>query len=234
MSLSKLQSTRNASVMNGIKILVYGRAGMGKTRLCATAPNPVILSAESGLLSIREYDLPFWQINSVQDLTEAFNWCQGSHEARQFQTICLDSLTEIAEQILSNAKAQAKDPRQAYGELLTQMIDTVKKFRDLTGFHVYFSAKQSMNKDDVTGRSMYGPSMPGTKVGPELPYLFDEVFQLDKGKDPQTQQEYHYLRTSPDFQVDAKDRSGALDPFEYPDLGHIINKILGAVHATPQ
>lgn len=231
MSLNKLQSTRDASVQNGIKILVYGRSGMGKTRLCATLPNPVILSAESGLLSLREYDLPYWQINNVNDLIEAFNWCQGSQEARQFQSICLDSLTEIAEQVLHNAKQQFKDPRQAYGELITQMIDTVKKFRDLQGFHVYFSAKQAMNKDDVTGRSLYGPSMPGTKVGPELPYLFDEVFQLDKGKDPTTNQEYHYLRTQPDFQVDAKDRSGALDVYEYPDLGNVINKIVGATNA---
>lgn len=231
MSLNKLQSTRTASVAHGIKILVYGRSGMGKTRLCATMPNPVILSAESGLLSLREYDLPYWQINSVNDLMEAFNWCQGSQEARQFQSICLDSLTEIAEQVLHNAKQQAKDPRQAYGELLTQMIDTVKKFRDLAGFHVYFSAKQAMNKDDVTGRSMYGPSMPGTKVGPELPYLFDEVFQIDKAKDGATGQEYHYLRTQPDFQVDAKDRSGALDAFEYPDLGNVVSKIVSAVPA---
>lgn len=29
---------------HGVKILVYGRAGMGKTRLCGTAPSPVILS----------------------------------------------------------------------------------------------------------------------------------------------------------------------------------------------
>lgn len=229
MSMNKLQSTSGASSANGIKMLVYGRSGMGKTRLCATLPNPLILSAESGLLSLREYNLPFWQINNVTDLTEAFNWVQGSHEARStFQSICLDSITEIAEQVLSNAKKLAKDPRQAYGALIEEMTDTVKKFRDLQGYHIYMSAKQAMNKDEVTGKQMYGPEMPGKVVGPSLPYLFDEVFMLGKNKDPQTQKDIHFLQTQSDFQVDAKDRSGALDYYEWPDLGNVINKILGA------
>lgn len=228
MSLNKLQSTMNASVANGLKILVYGRSGMGKTRLCATMPSPLILSAESGLLSLREFNLPYWQINNVNDLDQAFNWVQTNEARGMFQSICLDSITEIAEQVLSNAKKNAKDPRQAYGVLLEQMIDTVKKFRDLQGYHVYFSSKQAMNKDDVTGKQMYGPEMPGTKVGPALPYLFDEVFFLGKQKDQQSGEEFRYLQTQADYQIDAKDRSGALTAWESPDLGYIINKILGA------
>ena len=45
------------SVTNGIKVLVYGGAGVGKTVLTATLPNPVLISAESGSLSLRESNL---------------------------------------------------------------------------------------------------------------------------------------------------------------------------------
>ena len=47
---------------------------------------------------------------------------------------------------------------------------------DLSGRNVVFTSKQEWQKDEVTGISRYGPMMPGQKLGPQLPYLFDEVF----------------------------------------------------------
>ena len=69
--------------------------------------------------------------------------------------------------------------------------------------------------------------MPGSRLGTELPYLFDEVFQLRIGKQSDGK-EYRFLRTRPDIQNEAKDRSGALDEMEPPDLNHIFGKILQA------
>lgn len=223
----KIMSTYGIGAKNGVKMLVYGKAGRGKTTLCATAPNPIVFSAESGLLALSNYQVAYAEIRTIKDLQDAFAWAQSSTEARQFQTLCLDSLSEIAEVVLSNAKGQVKDPRQAYGELIEKMSMTIREFRDLPGYHVYMSAKQEMVKDDASGVALNMPSMPGNKLGQSLPYFFDEVFQLDIGKDPATQQTYRYLRTQPDFQNDAKDRSGRLDPIEYPDLGNIIKKITG-------
>ena len=55
----KLTSTAQAAVDNGIKVLVHGPAGSGKTTLCATTGEPtVIISAEAGLLSLRGHDIP--------------------------------------------------------------------------------------------------------------------------------------------------------------------------------
>lgn len=220
-------STYGIGAANGVKMLVYGKAGRGKTTLCATCPNPIIFSAESGLLALTNHQLPYAEIRTIKDLQDAFDWARTSAEARQFQTLCLDSLSEIAEVVLSNAKGQVKDPRQAYGELIEKMTMTIRSFRDLPGYHVYMSAKQETVKDDLSGVVLNMPSMPGSKLGQQLPYFFDEVFQLDIGKDPATQQTYRYLRTQPDFQNDAKDRSGRLDPIEYPDLGNVIKKITG-------
>lgn len=220
-------STYGIGAKNGVKMLVYGKAGRGKTTLCHTAPSPIVFSAESGLLALSGHQVAYAEIRNIKDLQDAYEWAEKSAEARQFQTLCLDSLSEIAEVVLANAKGQVKDPRQAYGELIEKMSMTIRSFRDLPGYHVYMSAKQEMVKDDTTGTTINMPSMPGSKLGQQLPYFFDEVFQLDIGKDPATQQTYRYLRTQPDFQNDAKDRSGKLDPIEYPDLGNIIKKITG-------
>lgn len=240
----KLQSANELAAMHGVKCLVYGRAGMGKTTLTATAPHPVLISAESGLLSLRKenlirlygennpditYDIPVIQINTLDDLIEAEIWARTSAEANQFWTICLDSITEIAEKVLSNAKKQSKDPRAAYGELLDKMNITVKAFRDMPLKHVYMSAKEGREKDEGAGTTLAGPMMPGAKLGPQMPYLFDEVFYIGVAKDATTKEQYRYLRTQPDFSIDAKDRSGALDEIEYPHLGNIFNKIISSV-----
>jgi len=56
-----LKRTRDLA-KNGVKILVYGQAGSGKTSLIRTLPNPLVLSAEAGLLSIQDADLPYIEI----------------------------------------------------------------------------------------------------------------------------------------------------------------------------
>lgn len=240
-------TTTQSGVLHGAKVLCYAESGAGKTVLCATAPRPVILSAESGLLSLSPQnlarleaagafgpnaviarDIPVLQIRNVQELTEAYNYfANPSNRAREhFQTICVDSITEIAEVILSNAKALVKDPRQAYGELLEKLENTVKLFRDLPGYNVYMSAKMAPTKDEASGTVKYGVSMPGAKAGPSMPYYFDEVFALRISKQ-QGGQKFRFLQTDGDLQYVAKDRSGMLSEIEMPNLTHIFNKMQG-------
>lgn len=226
-----IRSTQGFGTANGVKILVYGKAGMGKTTLCATCPSPIILSAEGGLLALARWNLPYIEIKTLGELRDAYGWARSSAEAKQFQTICLDSISEIAEVVLSVAKSPkpgAKvDGRQAYGSMIDDMTKVVREFRDLPGYHVYMSCKQERIKDEATGVVLNGPSMPGNKLGQAMPYFPDEVFQLDfEGFHPQ---QYRVLRTQPDMLNDAKDRSGVLQPIEEPHLGKIINKITGTV-----
>lgn len=224
----KFTTTDQAAQLHGVKLLVYGDSGAGKTFMASTAPAPVILSAEAGLLSLRRFQLPVIEIQTVEDLVQAHLWCQQSAEAGQFQTVYLDSITEIAEVVLANAKKLVKDPRQAYGELIEKMLSTIKAFRDLQGKHVVMTAKMEPFKDTLNGTVTYMASMPGSKLGPQLPYLFDEVFRLGIGVDAQGAK-YRFLQTQPDLQYSAKDRSGVLDPVEPPDLNYVFNKILGAM-----
>lgn len=231
-----------ASAANGVKVLVYGGAGMGKTVLMATMPAPLLISAESGSLSLRQqnlerlfgagnphicYNMPMIEVRSVEDLKDAYEWCARSSEARQFGSVGLDSVSEIAEVVLNNAKRQVKDPRQAYGELIEKMETTIRAFRDLPNKHVCIAAKMEPMKDELTGVVKFGPSMPGSKLGSKLPYFFDEVFRLGVNKTPQGEP-YRFLQTQPDLQYEAKDRSGALAPVEVPHLGAVFSKILGA------
>ena len=209
-----------------VKALVYGAAGVGKTSLIPTLPNPIVLSAEAGLLSIADAELPYVEISSVDDLMEAYRWLLDSAEAKSFESVAIDSISEVAEVVLNHEKKSSKDPRQAYGAMQEQIAEIIRAFRDLPGRHVYMSAKLDKSQDEM-GKMMYAPSMPGNKTGQALPYFFDEVLALRVERDADGNS-YRALLCDSDGSWLAKDRSGKLDQWEPPDLGEIINKIRGA------
>lgn len=219
----KLTSTKQAG--SHVKSLVYGPAGSGKTVLTSTVPDNVIISAESGLLSVSEFDIPVIEISSAEDCWEALAYVQGSAEASQFNCVSLDSITDIAEVMLIQYKKQYTDARQAYGQLADDMNDLIRAFRDLKGKHVYFTAKSQAVVDDYSGLTTYMPIMPGKNLTNGLPYFFDEVMAL-RIKEEEDGNTWRYLQTSSDVQYTAKDRSGKLSVIEKPDLTHIFNKIL--------
>ena len=218
-----LKSTGSLSA-NGVKVLVYGQAGAGKTSLIKTLPAPVVLSAEGGLLSIQDADLPFLEIGNMADLKEAYEWLI-SKEGDAFKSVALDSISEIAEVVLNHEKKATKDPRQAYGAMQEQMADIIRAFRDLPGKHIYMSAKLEKTQDEM-GRVLYAPSMPGNKTGQSLPYFFDEVLALRVEKDSEGNTQRALMCDSDGLWL-AKDRSGKLDGWEAPDLSAIIAKIGG-------
>lgn len=219
-----LRSTKDVHT-NGVKLLVYGQAGAGKTSLIPTLPNPIVLSAEGGLLSIRDANLPYIEVSSMTDIQEAYKWLTESDEAKQFESVALDSISEIGEVVLNYERKQTKDPRQAYGAMAEQVADLIRAFRDLSGKNVYFSAKLDKSQDEM-GRVMYAPSMPGNKTGQSLPFFFDEVLALRIEKDADGNIQRALMCESDGLWV-AKDRSGKLDAWESPDLGQIIKKIGG-------
>ena len=220
----QLKSTKGLSA-DGVKLLVYGQAGAGKTTLIKTLPNPVILSAEAGLLSIADSDLPFIEITDMQSMQDAFIWLTTSDEAKQFDSIALDSISEIAEVVLNAEKKRSKDPRQAYGAMQEILTDLIRSFRDIKGKNVYFSAKLEKSQDEM-GRVLYNPSMPGKNLTQGIAYFFDECLALRVERDPEGNV-HHGLMCQPDGLWTAKDRSGKLASWEPADLGEIINKIGG-------
>jgi phage nucleotide-binding protein len=216
----KFTTTKQANKF--VNVLVYGRSGIGKTRLCATAPDPLIISSESGLLSIADEDIPVIEIKDLEDLQDAYEYCK-SKKAKKFKTICLDSITDLAETILSDIKENSRDGRQAYGELNEEVAKMIRKFRDLPK-NTYFIAKVETYENDI-GVTCYRPAMPGRTLTRDLPYFFDEVFALRAvGEDDD---EKILLQTKASATWDAKDRSGKLKQGEKPNLTKIFNKIKG-------
>jgi len=158
----------------------------------------------------------------MNELKEAYSWLMEN--AKDFSSVAIDSISEIAEVVLNAEKKAAKDPRQAYGAMQEQMTDLIRAFRDLP-MHVLMTAKLEKMQDEM-GRILYAPSMPGNKTGQQLPYFFDEVLALRIEKDSDGNA-WRGLKCHADASWQAKDRSGKLEEWEEPDLSKLITKIGG-------
>ncbi len=217
-----LKSTKDYA-LNGVKMCVYGFAGSGKTSLIPTLPTPLVLSAEGGLLSIKDSGVQYIEISNMAELKESYAWLLGSNEASHFESVALDSISEIAEVVLNDERKKSKDGRAAYGEMNTVMQELIRAFRDIPNKHVLMTAKLEKTSDEM-GRMLYSPSMPGKTLTQGLDYYFDEVMALRVERDAEGVAQ-RALMCDSDGLWRAKDRSGKLAMWEPPNLGDIIAKI---------
>ena len=218
----KILSTKDVHT-NGIKLVLYGASGTGKTVMGSTAPNPIFISAEKGLLSLAGKDIPYIEVKSLASLDEAYRYVVKS----EYDSIIIDSLSEVTQTVLDQTKktmigesSTGKiDARQAYGKIAESIGNMIRNFRDIDGKNVVFIAKErKMENDD--GSITFEAYLPGQVLPFDLPYLVDEVLCLQISKKGE-----RYLQTQPDRKRICKDRSDKLDEFEHPDLTAIFNKI---------
>ena len=220
-----MKVTSSRSAVNTVKLLVYGRPGVGKTTLCASAPSPLIISCEGGLMALADKDIPVIEVDTVEEIYDALEFC-SSKKGKKYKTICLDSASDIAEVFLSELKKDTKDPRQAYGKMNDHLLDLLRSFRDLKNKNVVIICKEKMVVDE--GIELVTPSMPGKSLVEAVPYLFDIVAHMEiiENFDDDDDESFRALRCQPTDDVVAKDRSGKLNELEEPNLKKLFRKIL--------
>ena len=222
---SRIVSPADAVQDQGAIILGYGMAGAGKTFLARTAPGKVlVISAEAGLLSIRDaQNVEAIEVKSAAEVVEVYEALRSGK--LQYDTVCLDSISEISELLLQAEKARHKDARKAYGEVQESVTNVMRAFRDLQ-MHVMFICKEDKVNNDGTFEQ--APKMVGTKLGQSITYFFDEVLALRVIEDTDEEGnpvQARWLQTRIGQGYVAKDRSGKLEAFEEPNLTKLIEKL---------
>ena len=225
MKLSDLQPMSKLAKRFGVKSVVYGGPGTGKTPIIVTAPRPIVCVVEPGTLSARNssFDtVPAFEANEDSKIKDFFKWICESNEAKGFDTIGIDSATQMAEIFLKGELQRNKDGRRAYGEMARAVKDIFDKLYYLPNKHIYLIAKQG--EDDITKKKK--PYFPGQELNVYVPHLFDEVLQLGFHQIPGQQQPIQSFKCKESFDAVARDRSGNLAEFEPPNLTHIFNKCM--------
>lgn len=224
----KIEKVSEIAQDSGIKAILHGPSGSGKTFSISTIPHldsVIVLSAEAGLLSIKDCaaDVDATVIKNVDDLREAYDFLAGDG-GKKYKTVVLDSLTEIAQQVLAGEMDKTKDGRKAYGEMNVKVVKLIKSFRDLYGKNVILICQQE-KVQDAEGRIFYGPAMPGKTLAQWIPYATDLVgcIRIRKDEDGTVKRAFQFAEM--DEQYQAKNRGGKLDDFEPPDWAVIFGKI---------
>lgn len=162
--MSILNKIQPAGDSPWIKMLIYGQPGTGKTVFSATAPNALILDAETeGVKSLNNHPeldagvIP--QFHSIEQLDEVMEAVRNG-ELDDFDTIVLDTVTEFQAKVLSGqlAKARAKDSsrnpylafQSDYRENTEMLRRKLNEFCDLPK-HIIMTAHVVEDKDEETG-----------------------------------------------------------------------------------
>lgn len=225
MNLASLKPASELAQRFGVKSIIYGAPGTAKTPLMATCPNAVALIVEPGMLTMRgETHLQCWQATDVKGINEFFTWIFQSAEAKKFDTVCVDSVSQMAEMILTAELPFHKNKMQAYGELSIKVMGLLEGLFYMPQKHVYLIAKQSFG--DENGITVKRPYFPGKDLNIKVPHLYDEVFHIARCKVPGQNTETLAIRTAESFGITARDRSGKLAELEFPHMGQIFTKCM--------
>lgn len=153
-------------------VTITGDAGVGKTRLAATWPNPLFIRAEDGFKVFRDMPenerpkgLPV--LKSTEDLREQLTWVlKGEHD---FKTLVVDSVTQLdtmfgehvitgddtAPDSLARACGGYGAGYKAVGALHGTLRQTCELIKNRRGMHIVFIAHSDINKMDLPDEDPY-------------------------------------------------------------------------------
>ena len=220
----KIKSTKDIKA-DKLNLLLIGESGAGKTTLLSTLPGKtVIISAEAGLLSIRNKEIDYIEFEAKDEVEKL-------HELRKildflvesdYDNIAIDSLTEISNYF--SAFCESKWPEEKhllkrYGTLKELLEKFIREVRDMNKNIIFTSLIKTKELDNGTLRIL--PDIPGS-FAQKINGYFDFVLAITKVK--VEDEEKRVILTESQNGFICKDRSGNLNKYERPDLTEIIEK----------
>ena len=221
----KLTNTKELSSRRFIA-LIAAESGVGKTYQAKFLPEgeTLIISAEAGLLCLKGTNIDVCEINTMKDLEDVYvELAKGT----KYKYIFIDSVTEIAEKLLSDMKKMTEYSDRSkmfvlYGDYASKLTDMLKAFRDLQAYSVIMTCLTAKEKDGL--QMIDALQMPGQKVASAIRSWFDLVLHLQTFDKDGVR--HRAFITDNLISPLAKDRSGMLDQYEEANIANVIKKVL--------
>lgn len=243
MSLNDLRLPKDLILKRGVKILVYGGAGSCKTRACATTTqNSLFVAVENGILSIKDCNIPVLDCRPVgKDSTQAYThsitqFTKFMSELKQgvydkFDTIIIDSLSELVTNLLNVELTKVKDDRQAYGAINDKILAWIDELDQVKHNVILICKQELITLGSGTNAMLFArPQIEGKALYTKLTHKFDGIFRFQLKRLPVNGKVGEYLVISTKNQPDyiARDRSGTLPDDVPQDLQSVINAMKSA------
>lgn len=173
----RIQSTATAEQIRHVKLLVSGAPGSGKTRFASTAPNPLVLSAEGGLMTLQDKDVPFISTEDLvedyggllEGLKELVNQLQMAPDDRTemqgltVDSFVIDTIDELGRLLMKEHLIKEKTPTariQDFGFLKDTLTNFTRAIRNLDMHVILTSHLKTVGGDDTIQRMM--PAIDGS------------------------------------------------------------------------
>lgn len=209
----------------GVKMAAYGPPGSGKTPLVNTAPRPVMLICEPGMLSMRGSTVPAWDGFTVERIDEFYKWLFSSAEAKKYDTVCVDSVVQMAEIRLAAAKKNVAHGLKAYGIMSEWVYKHLADLYYMQNKHTYLIGKEG--EHETNGAMQKRMVFPGKELNTSVPHLYDLIARVAKVTIPGMNGLTLAVQTTENFNGFARDRTGKLNEYEPPNLANIFAKAMG-------
>ena len=189
-----------------------------------TAPRPLLLACEPGLGSLRGVQhVATYDAMTIERVEEFLKWFHsGSAELKNFDTLIIDSLSQLMDLILTRAQSKYPHGKQAYGNLDEVGFDIVQKLYYTREKHLFMICQYGQMEED--GQMVSRPMFPGQALNRKIPHLFDQILYFHQQQPPGWQYPIRAVRCRPTLQIMARDRFGRLDEIEWADTeSNLIN-----------
>lgn len=187
-----------------VRCTIYGWSWVWKTVFGGTAPKPIFASSESWLLSVVStlgYAPDYVNITSIADLQKLYKYL---NETNEYETLIIDSLTEINEIIKTNMEKKLWRSLQIkeWWEISRKIKEIIAWLKCLPMHVIIICQEKIVNDEDSIAQIV--PMLNG-KNATEIAYMMDIVgyMYLDK-------QWVRHITTNPSPKIVSKDRSGTI------------------------
>jgi len=173
-----IEKSKEIDPGKNIVMIVYGRAGTGKTTFAATAPKPLMIDFENGskFLGERGIDVDIIRMN---------NWLTHQDKAElngiigNYDSIIVDPLGEAMDKLIDSAEITGKKYRASdggltmagWGEVKKQMRNFIKYLRGTGKNIIIVSHANEINTDEGLAHRI----QVATKLSDEIPNMVDII-----------------------------------------------------------
>lgn len=204
-----------------LKILVWGGPGTGKTHLIGTAPNPFVIAAEDGVLTLHKYDIPYFKLTDSMAIYETVLMIIESAVKKEkveiddegtvidfaeIETIALDSAWMLNARLTREIKEETGKDKFQHGEwglLLDRMQKCITDLLE-SDFHIICTMGEAVKSDEMDDQKKQITFNMQGSFRNQIAYLFD--FNLTTSKEVKGRRTEYKIHTNDENNRSAKSR----------------------------